>query len=698
MVGGSASAASFDALDDEFFGLDCNGTRLTPCTTGQWNRYLDLYNDRMAAGKPITNAVAGSAPKSPFVPSTSKPKAYMLNVLGSVLGKAMPDSWKAEQIANQHRFNHSWDQLNSEFGYSTQYNDGRPLPAAGTGTYDDYVIAKHEKELDKKGGTNGKPMAPPATKPTLLQKGVAGVGGGVMALTMLPVGTMVGNGVMSLFGFDVDGAVCTQTEGVAQTLASMFTGADCNSWAFDQDFTANEGVVPGLSLRICLPSNATKCIVWTGQYQLDSASTRANVYCMTGNILPSETGAAGNLYIYTTRYPSGTNGTLTNQDFNNWMPTGLCGSVAGTGVGGLWVRGPGITGMTTDVLTGMRFGTTGAVTPVVVEDGNPNRYLTCDVLGDDGIHYTLQTGAFKETDEEIPPVECAALPDGVRPENVQIREDTPGSPSEVLSDQPVTPEYAEWWDEYPECRTGSCKLDLITKLNPTYPVSCFDFDGACAGWFTQADRDSQYECHYGAHVVDLQECYVYSGLFEPGRITTGAPYSDPMTGHWSGGQNAPSPDEQALSQPVQSPNGSRQCNGMAASSFDPVAWVMRPIQCALEWAFVPRPMVVQIEMVKLSTSWDTSFIGQIKGILAPFQALPIYTGCSGLPIYIPFEWPMVFAIDWQFGAACSGPLNVAAQVVRAITAVGLILGGVRAITWYGGGILGYRGFGKQDAS
>ena len=329
---------------------------------------------------------------------------------------------------------------------------------------------------------------------------------------------------------------------------------------------------------------------------------------------------------------------------------------------------------------------------VPYSDGNPDRYLTCSITGNDGITYTLDTPVFKETDGSIPQPECPILPDGVAALNVAVDENGGGQSNNWYNEE-TTPEYQQWLTDYPECRTGSCKLDLLV-LGTSAPASCFDVGEVCADWFVDPDKVTNYQCTYGTHTVALEECYVYEGVFKPDRIAVGAPYSDPMTGEWSGGQSAATPDQLALGQPVQSPDAIRVCSGLASAGFDPVAWVMRPIQCALEWAFVPRASVINLQGASVMGAWDDTVFGQVGLILAPFAAIPIATGCTGWPVDLVNTWPVPWEWHLVLGEACSGPTAVLAGVIRTISGGLLALGGLLAVSSYLGVPLGFRGFGR----
>lgn len=626
-------------------------------------------------------AFAGATPAyasgPDFTPSGSRAKAYMLNILGSVLKGAMPDKWRAEQLANAHRYNHSWEGLRAQFGQ----DPANPNYMGAPDSYDDYVLRKTEQDI--RGGSNGRPMAAPATKTQRLMKGI---GGAATVVTGLSLGTMAGQFGLELFGVDVDGLVCGSTDGIGQGLASLLTGADCDAWAFDPGYVPNAdadgawgtewycatytgqgGWVPG----------EDSCIRWNGLMQSSDLSNRSWQWCVDLVNWPGSQGAwagqwvsrSGNLV---------TAGTLVLQ------ATGFQSLCPG---GGPYLRESGTyTGPIVHPNPLERFRLTNLPGDPVwavaeQESGDPARVLTCTITGSDGLTYTAQSEAYHESDGSVAAPECPTLPEGVVPANTTI-----GDGTNTLFDEDATDEFMDWWNAYPECRTGACKLDLITLENPSFPVSCFDLDDGCVDWFTDPNKTTKYECRYGIHTVDLAECNVYSGVFQPNRIQIGAPYSDPLTGEWSGGHSSPTPDGAALGQAVQDPSQPRACRGMDSDGLDPVAFVMRPVQCALEWAFAPRQAVMELEGANVASSWSNVAPGQIAGAVEGWEFAPAMTGCR--IDFTHWETEQVLPIV----DACEGsPMAPVAEISRVMSVVGAAVLAIIAIRRQIGATVDYQG-------
>ncbi len=700
-----ASTSGLDPFNEHF-----------PCSVAEWDRYFDFTKARYAVGMPATpepwefsefddywasipgdmndfldertkwmqeheRAVnEGRKPGTrttvkPFTPSTSKPRAFMINVLGSVLKGATPEKWRREQLANEHRYNYSWDALNTEFGYSanTRGPDGelRPIPARGTGTYDDAVVDAYEQQATK-GGKNGQPMVAAATKAGPVRKTVGALGEAALALTMMPVGFLFGNLATAVFGFDPDYGVCTQEPGVLRDVLANVAGADCNGWAMsaEANAAANNDVTPGFTSEwVCRARVPEQCFRVIG-VGFSSKLSSGNIGVMgleyTGGLV--NTWSIQGRMAYDNLWRSlGVSESASG--FNNI--TGACYDLFGPGRFCFSMQQP--IGTHSDVLA-LRYGiaedriggSTGMA--VVAKDPDPARWLTCTIEGSDGHTYTAQSAAYRESSGRLAGAECPALPDGVRPTGVEIKGEGDGVPDQVMWQEDVTPEYAAWWDNYPECRTGACKLDLLIKPGDSSPAiaSCFDAPDQCVNWFEDPDKEDTFQCRYGVHDVSLAECAVYSGVFKPERLTVGAPYSDPETGEWSGGQSSPSAANDLMNSPVQNPEVARECFASGWAAFNPVEWILTPIRCALEWAFVPRPAVVYLAGAELQNRFEHLAPGQLAAMIGDWSFTPNITGCSRTVNWTPTigdQEPGTMVV-WDF---CDGsvmaPLGVIARTL-----------------------------------
>ena len=665
----------------------------------EFSEYDWAYEDGMMDDDEWLEREAKKAkkPTNPFKPSTSKPREFMINTLGSVLGESMPDKWRAEQLANQHRYNHSWEGLRAQFGQ----DPANPNYMGQPDSYDDYVLKR--TELEEHGGTNGRKNTAPATKTSTFRKGVAGVGGGLAAIMGLPFAFSIGNGVTNLVGIDSQGAVCSSVgDDAVGDLVALITGNDCSAfWDFVPSYDPNTDAVPGVSWGSLCASNGF-CYEYVGTFiYVDKGATRWTTYqttCFTGTGTkpspvveqffvewgPAPAGIPNNTYIQ-----GYLPGQVTSENARPPADFGArAAACAAAGGGYAFSVGVGTNGVAgtewpaRGLPVAMGWGATAATADMeapIIESGDPDRALVCTIEGSDGHTYTQTTAAtYNEGSGGMIAPECPSLPDGVRPNSVGVSD----SLGNELMDEDVTDAYAHWWDEYPECREGACKLDLV-QLGGSYPVSCFDLENTCADWFSDPDKVDKYECHYGIHTVELAECNVYSGVFQKGRIAIGAPYSDPTTGEWSGGQSSPAEAAEQMNAGVQDPDAYRTCLESGWAEFNPVEWIFTPMRCALEWAFVPRPAVVNLEGYQMTRAWEESPPGVIIGELSGWDFSIDASGCEGFTIELPFLGEQTYFY------ACDGAGAQLAAMVKPITTLGIIIPGAIGIISMVGGVIGY---------
>jgi hypothetical protein len=329
---------------------------------------------------------------------------------------------------------------------------------------------------------------------------------------------------------------------------------------------------------------------------------------------------------------------------------------------------------------------------------DPLRTWECTVTASDGQIYKGESVPFRESTaanptDEFPQPVCPKLPAGVNPISSKILEKG-GGETHTVWEQEITQQEKDFQEEFGTvCGAQSCLLDLVVKADG---LSCFGKEDACDGWASDADRESKYECRYGNKAQALSECFAYAQIFNLQNRLSGAAYADPATGEKikSGGTSR-SIDEGLMGAGARPAGEARNCFGGGWSAANPLEWVFKPLQCAAEWAFVPRMSVVLGTQATVTRSWDNTVFGQIGTVTAPLANIPVWTGCSGLPVKANFAWPRPWGIDWQLGAACSGPLNIAANVTRTVSGALVAGGGLLALSSYLGWGIGFRGFGRS---
>lgn len=603
----------------------------------------------------------------------------MINVLGSVLKGATPNKWKREQLANKNQYNFSWEKAEAELGMPFDQPEGYLI----TNGYLDNPQTKADydlraAELKQKGGKNGKRNATPATKVGKLTKTVEFVGAAVLGSQL---GFAVGKGFSETVGFDVDGGLCSPSFDDLG-LVAMITGTDCTDFfALDPAFIQNTDAPVTYAYGVYCSDDGTQCATLMGLTPATGSTVVYPCFKLTkGTIVPdlwSKKAAVTDTSFTSAGLSMSYNSTCVSAGFAGTQISGLHSK--GVPVAQWYVRFPGKTASAANAQT------------TVTTAGDPDRTLKCSVLGSNGQTYEASTAAFKESGGELPAPNCPVLPEGVTAQNFKVSESPAkvGDPFLDLYTENTTPEYRDWMTAFPQCQTGACRLDLL-KIGTGTPVSCFDVEGSCTDWFADPNKTANYQCTYGPNPVSLAECNVYSGVFKPERLAIGAAYSDPETGEWSGAQASPSVATGLMGKPVMNPALGRNCWTGGWAGFNPVEWVMQPIQCAIEWAAVPRPAVVQAQAIKLDTDWKTTQVGKFSTAVTSYNFVAPANGCQGIPVDVFFLGPPFYVMN-----ACPGDMLAGmAGWARVFGNLAISIIGVMALSRMFAGIVQYRGLGR----
>lgn len=495
----------------------------------------------------------------------------------------------------------------------------------------------------------------PATKPAALVKGGIGV------MMNLSTGLWLGDVAAEQFGYS-DDQVCASNNGVLEAIASVTNGVDCTAYSVTQEqiAQANADASAGYQIQpLCIQGTCFEFVGYGG-----SVTNFGTAWCfdITGPLSPSRTfriwrTTEGNPVPFS---QSRDTGQLRNAANDNRFKN-LCNAYAISGVYGIELTSP--TGF-----VGYSETTTSPRIDVGLATADPVRHYRC----------TLQTTAgdvsalslpFHETDESYSPIVCPDVPEGGQLEGWKI--DLIGGPEEfTLVEESVTPEYAEAATLAPECMGGACPLELEQN-----GVSCFD--GAdCEGWFEDPDKASSYTCRLGSHVVDLAQCNVYAPTWNPQQQATGQTYGD-----WEG---KPMPN------PQRSPEGDtpadRNCWSSAWGDWNPLTWVLLPIKCGYEWAFIPSTGKIAAFQSSVSTRFTQSAPGKISEAITA-QVWPVIDagGCGGFTISLAWMKQGAFT-DAPFPAsfsllgACEGtPMYPFARFANLVLSAGIIF--VAFKTW-----------------
>lgn len=637
---------------------------------------------------PALVAVA-STPAADVVPVDGSPRP--VNVLPSTVKGALPvtggtgaHQYLAVQLYRMSRTPAFWAAVQ-------QMN-------AGTATSTQIELVK------KDNGT----WSVPATKTANFTKTVGGV---ATALSGYSMGAAIGAGTLDLVGFDAQGTVCSSATGVAQAALSLLTGQDCSSWDQMLDsFVPNTDVLlhpagvlwatnnivnsAGQTLKVCSISS----VVVDGSSLSIQCSMEANAYGTTTNdtwsvecINPS-TGQITSVGRNTLLVAVGGVMTYSYACAAGWEPyaAGASRVVTQPGAGtfvrdgsrSVWWRHQYIAGHTID---GWAWFSGYSPNHSAEPSADPLRTLRCVITTTTGT-LTRDSPTFRESEGVLPQVQCPDI-EGLTVTSFEVQQVNLDDGSwGTLWSQGTTPEFQGAQALAPECGQGTCMLDLRRE-----GASCFQAPGSCEGWFADPNKGSKYSCHYGTHAVDLAECTIYAPTFQPGATTTGNTYGDPSTG-----APLPNPDGSTGSDPS---GAGRNCFTAGWGSANPVEWVFRPVQCALEWAFVPRAEVVHQVGAQVSTSWDGTIFAQAPTIVGAWTAsLPDDVGgCKGPPINLNAALSPLGVPDTGTHyplSACEAPFDWLASIANIFLSGTVAISGAFAFVRYIAATFGFPGFGK----
>lgn len=267
--------------------------------------------------------------------------------------------------------------------------------------------------------------------------------------------------------------------------------------------------------------------------------------------------------------------------------------------------------------------------------------------------------------------------------SVKIWQHTEGLDPVVVFEWAPSPGVTEHNETYPQCSRGECVLDLLTKKTGKL-ASCFDSPSLCTDWFSEPDKETQYECHYAGSKVSLSSCNVYSTTFDQTKVKVGQPYGDPMTGDplpKPGDGPTPDPDTGT------GPSPSNDCPPAFSwgGLFNPW-WYYKGVTCALQDAFVPNATQTQTSMNRMQTAWSKTTVatwsGAISGTFDGSQ--PDSMACEGPHLVWDFQDRRV--LDMFPFSACGEPQKTWASWSRIVLGTAIVFtGGFACVRALGSG-------------
>lgn len=477
--------------------------------------------------------------------------------------------------------------------------------------------------------------------------------------------------------------------GYAQNVLGDFVGAECAPWQLAQDFQQLfDGNVTGVLAGDGFPALGLQ---WyrqaePGQDGIVGVCTSAQAPPGWWGQVRKSNGTWGNMaYSTTTVCPGG-----------GHLHTGM--KVGQSIIGFRWT-GPGAQMHYPELK--LAYPNAEWLTRVRCEDGSTRHMVSeafqQEVLGNVAVPESVSLGDCQPVE-----VELEMQPEGTGTGTSTDRVKVGGA----TVPQPVR----DWQTQFPNCWDGSCSLDLVKKIGGEMTLDCFEAPDQCLNWHEEvAGGSTSYECRYAQQVVDISECNVYSRVFDRTAVQQGTGYADPKTGQRPGTQTNPTTGTQTppqtnpgaassgMGSPVQNPQTNRQCWPQGWAAFNPFEWVLQPVKCALEWAFVPRKSVVQNTMNGVRLAAMNSKPGELAATVNTWQA---YTaamnggGCAGPMVNL--ELMDIVSYSGTPLSACSEPAASLAHWSKIIIGAGAILLGLFAITRHVGRVFGYGGLGRSE--
>lgn len=458
--------------------------------------------------------------------------------------------------------------------------------------------------------------------------------------------------VSSWMGMDAQGAVCSDPVVGGANPINWLTGQNCDQWKMDQAYlsSVNQGEGQGLvGTWSCLVSDPTKCFRMTSVY-----NNNPNI----GAMCTASAGIATTGQYSVRRFSN-------FQYLQNTVTVGTYGSDPACGItsnGNM----PG-TATTTYCLLEIGQSSCGAnpMVGIAQQSTDPDRWLNCIYSFTDGSSATASSAHKRESgisSSGWPALNCPPVPAGKTLAHYKVTEmggqNDPTTQSDV--DTLTTYRNGEGSANSALCDTQACMLDLIDLRSGH---SCFSEAEVCADWFSSSTRATDYQCQYGGQNKPVQSCYVYANVFNPAKRQAGDAYADPHTGDDPGAGTSVSIDQLNMSRALQSPLATRDCFGGTYAAFNPLEWVVKPIQCGLEWAFVPRPAVLQAAGQTLTNQWSLKAPGQLVAMVGAWSLTPSVSGCS---ITVAYPLPGGASQNLKVLDACSGPMATTATLSRLI--------------------------------
>jgi hypothetical protein len=532
-------------------------------------------------------------------------------------------------------------------------------------------------------------------------KGSPAFGAGVLSkagqvVSNYNLGTFIGGVVDQAFGIDKDGTVCAATgQDFGGTVVRTLAGASCDVYDLPPTYQPNlDGGTVNYGSNACVNSGTTQlCLTVLGRvsYQVnnsDGTKTTQYAYCSKatwGSAFSSFTTATFQIWYDSTQRWSGS---VAGGQLSSAPPAlqSACGTSGGVNS---YKSLPSDNTNPTKWRVCPDAGCTAPSTQnVITNEQDPTRWLTCTIKTTDGQTFTANSDNFKESSGAVAPVKCPTIPSNLTAGHMTITLN--GGPQVLtLYDQDSTAAYQAAQSAYPACSNGTCTLDLIDGTG-----SCYDGDSSrCATWVNDPNRDTKYKCKYGTYDAPIKDCFALGNAFDPAKVAAGNGIADPATGQDTKTQTTVKPDASGAPEPADAGDTREACFPTGWGAFNPLNWVLQPVKCALNWAFVPRASKMNELSGNLKSAVGGTAIAGLQAGMGNWAAFGIGDGgCNGIPLSTTIYGQQI-KIDLL--KACPGDaLAPAANVTHLVVSAAIITAGVLACLRYIANVFGFAGFGR----
>lgn len=242
-------------------------------------------------------------------------------------------------------------------------------------------------------------------------------------------------------------------------------------------------------------------------------------------------------------------------------------------------------------------------------------------------------------------------------------------------------------NEYPLCLVpGACVVALF-QVHPDGVTSCGSLAVACPEWYSDPQRSDNYECRWGPYSVALSYC---STMRTPGEVRPNTrlnPDGSQTVVEWPSAEPDPQIDGDTYTgtgpgtgigpsgEPGPTDSTGSECFPRGWGALNPAEWVLKPVGCALVWAFVPAG---GIDTTGIRSAFDDSPFGQGGDLLLPIIA-PFGTLSDGVCGPLVNYSPDLFQGQAFVISTCDEPWTTVGPVMRTLIGIGMWI----AAVWFG---------------